>query len=94
MEDITPKLEKIMEEVFERFVADRGLPVAGRFTRMLMPVTDELAWTAWLSEKGISTTKKNDTVPCRDPHKPIEWPVRLQVPMELAMTIVTLGDLR
>lgn len=92
MNEITPKLEKIMERAWERFVASRGIPIAGKFTRLLMGM-DREAWHEWLSERGITRDKRDGTIPCWDPSYSPEWPVKLYVPEETAMKIVTLEDL-
>lgn len=93
MEGLIPKLEKVMEKVWERFLSSRGIPVAGKFSRLLTSEIDRASWEKWLEEKGITKTKGEDTVPCWNPYNPPDWPVKLQIPRDLALKIVTLEDL-
>lgn len=93
MEDLTPKLNEIMERAYERFLSARGIPIAGKFTRLLASSGDESEWAEWLEKRGITKTPGADTIPCEDPWHSPEWPIRIHIPKELAMKIVVLGEL-
>lgn len=99
MDDLTSKLESVIGRAWSRYLEDRGLVNMGDFTRLILGIVETEGWERWLGERGIEVRRcvrsgfSSNEARCSDPSRTRGSDMRLVMSRELAMKILTLGEL-